>query len=395
MPRTRPNPSTLVRLDPAKIPRMPVRRPRVAVDLRALVPAPSGIGVYTRSLLLELAARGGVELLGLAHREPNHADELRAAGIRTDHQSAPFGVLWQQWVLPRRLARGDVDLLWSPITTLPIRSPVPGVVTIHDLTAILMPETHRTKVRWSVLPFIRPTLELAAAVVAISKATAEDLRFHFPQTAGKLHVVYNGIDPDFVPGDEASIAATRQEMGAPAGYLLYAGTLEPRKGVDTLLEAWRWARRDDPSTPPLVLAGPYGWHSEHLLREIERSAADGVTYLGRVERPRLVRLMQAARLFVYPSQYEGFGLPPAESLACGVPVIACQSSSLPEVVGEAGLLVEPGDPAALAAAIRHFLGEPALEAELRERALPQAARFTWPRAAAEMEQIFRDVLENR
>jgi glycosyltransferase involved in cell wall biosynthesis len=371
---------------------MSAARPRIAVDLRALVPAPSGIGVYTRSLLLELQARGSVELLGMAHREPNHAEELRAAGIGVEHQAAPFGVFWQQWVLPRRLAKGDIDLLWSPLNTLPLRLPVPAVVTIHDLTAILMPESHRTKVRWSVLPFIRPTLERATAVVAISHATAADLRFHFPQTAGKLHVVRNGIDPDFVPGAPASIAATRQELGAPAGYLLYAGTLEPRKGVDTLLEAWVAARRDDPETPPLVLAGPYGWHSDHLLRDIERLAPQGVRYLGRVERPHLVRLMQAARLFVYPSRYEGFGLPPAESLACGVPVIACECSSLPEVVGDAGLLVEPGDPAALAAAIRHVLAEPELEAELRARTLPQAAKFTWPRAAAEMEAILRSAL---
>ncbi len=371
---------------------MSASKPRVAVDLRALVPAPSGIGVYTRSLLLELAARGVLDLLGLAHREPHHADELRAAGIVVEHQPAPLGVLWQQFVLPRRLARGDVDLLWSPITTLPARSPVPGVVTIHDLTAILMPETHRAKVRWSVLPFLRPTLESARAVVAISQATAEDVRFHFPQTAGKLHVVYNGIDPDFVPGEPAAIEATRAELEAPAGYLLYAGTLEPRKSVDVLLEAWQAARRESPQTPPLVLAGPYGWHSNRLLREIERLADQGVRYLGRVDRAHLVRLMQAARLFVYPSRYEGFGLPPAEALACGVPVIACQSSSLPEVVGDAGLLVEPGDAAALGAAIRHLLADRELEAELRSRALPQAARFTWPRAAAEMEAIFNAAL---
>jgi glycosyltransferase involved in cell wall biosynthesis len=290
------------------------------------------------------------------------------------------------------LARGDVDLLWSPITTLPARSPVPGVVTIHDLTALLMPEAHRAKVRWSVLPFLRPTLERARAVIAISQATAEDVRFHFPQVAAKLHVVHNGIDPDFVPGEEIAIQATRAELGAPAGYLLYAGTLEPRKSVDVLLEAWEAARRDAPHTPPLVLAGPYGWHSARLLRDIERLAPD-VRYLGRVDRPHLVRLMQAARLFVYPSRYEGFGLPPAEALACGVPVVACESSSLPEVVGDAGLLVEPGDAAAFAAAIRHLLAEPQLEAELRSRALPQAARFSWPKAAAEMEEIFLAALK--
>ena len=366
---------------------------RVAVDLRALVPAPSGIGFYTRALLLEMAARGHLELLGLAHREPHHADELRAAGVRVEHQPAPLGVLWQQWVLPRRLARGDADLLWSPITTLPLRSPIPGVVTVHDLTAVLLPDAHRTRVRWSVVPFIRPTLEQARAVVASSHATARDLRFHFPQAADKVRVVHLGVDADFTPGDAAAIAAARAELGAPDGYLLYAGTLEPRKGVDVLLEAWEAARREAPQTPPLVLAGPYGWHSAGLLRDIERLTPLGLRYLGRVERGHLVRLMQAARVFVYPSQYEGFGLPPAEALACGVPVIACQSSSLPEVVGEAGLLVEPGDAPALAAALRHLLSEPGLEAELRGRAAAQAARFSWPRAAAEMEEVFRHAVE--
>src|SRR5687767_12080603 len=138
---------------------MSASRRRVAVDLRALVPAPSGIGVFTRAMLLALARRGGFDYLGLAHRPPHHGDELRAAGIDVEHQAAPLGVLWQQLLLPRRLRRGDVDLLWSPITTLPVRSPVEGVATVHDLTALLLPETHRAKVRWSVLPFLRPTLE--------------------------------------------------------------------------------------------------------------------------------------------------------------------------------------------------------------------------------------------
>lgn len=366
--------------------------PRVAVDLRALVPAPTGIGFYTRSLLVELAARGEFRFLGLAHRPVHFADELRAAGIQIEHQPAPLGVLWQQVSLPLRLRRGDVDLLWSPITTLPLRLAVPGVVTVHDLTTLLLPETHRAKVRLSVLPFLRASLESARRVVAISQATAADVRRQFPQCANKIRVIHNGIDPEFVPADVEQIAASRARLDAPDGYLLYVGTLEPRKGLDTLLDAWEQLARESASPMPLVLAGPYGWGSSQLVRRLEELRPRGVRYLGRVERGELVRLFQAARVFVYPSTYEGFGLPAAEALACGVPVVGSSASSLPEVVGEAGLLVEPADAGALATALRRVLSDTELERSLRARTAAQAARFTWPGAAAQLAAVFREAL---
>jgi glycosyltransferase involved in cell wall biosynthesis len=368
------------------------RHPTVAVDLRALVPAATGIGVYTRSLLLALAARNGMRYLGLAHRAPREAEELEAAGIAVERQEAPLGVLWQQLRLPRRLAAGDVDLFWSPLITLPLRCPVPAVATVHDLTALLFPEAHTLKVRWSLLPFLRPSFERARRLVAISEATARDLAFHFPQCKQKVRVVYPGIDAEFRPGAPEEIAATRRELGAPEGYILYAGTLEPRKDAGALLDAWVALRAEDPQTPPLVLAGPYGWRSERLARRIAELEPAGLRALGRVERGRLVRVFQAARVFVYPSLYEGFGLPAAEALACGVPVVAANTSSLPEVVGDAGLLVEPGDAGALAARLRALLADPGLAAELGARGVERAARFRWKRAAAEMEEVFREAL---
>jgi glycosyltransferase involved in cell wall biosynthesis len=367
-------------------------RPTVAVDLRALVPAATGIGVYTRSLLLGLAARGGLRYLGLAHRPPRETAELAAAGIGIEHQATPLGVLWQQLRLPRRLARGDVDLFWSPLITLPLRCPVPAVATVHDLTALLMPEMHTLKVRWSLLPFLRPSFEQARRLVTISKATADDLAFHFPQCREKIRVVYPGIDPEFRPGEPADIAATREELGAPEGYLLFVGTLEPRKNVGALIDAWEILRAENPRILPLVLAGPEGWGSERLARRIQALAPLGVQSLGRVERSRLVRLFQAARVFVYPSLYEGFGFPAAEALACGVPVVASSSSSLPEVVGDAGLLVDPGDAGALAVKIASILDNPEREAELRALGPAQAARFRWDRAAREMEEVFFEAL---
>jgi glycosyltransferase involved in cell wall biosynthesis len=366
--------------------------PIVAVDLRALVPTPTGIGVYTRSLLLELAQRGGLRYRGLAHRPPREAEVLRAAGIESEADPAPLGVIWQQLKLPKRLDRGDLDLLWSPLMTLPLRCPVPAVATVHDLTAILMPESHRFKVRWSIFPFLHSSLERADRLVAVSRATADDLAFHFPQVARKVRVVYSGVDPEFRPGTPADIAAIREELGMPDGYLLYAGTLEPRKNLGAILDAWEALRTDDPGVPPLVLAGPYGWGSRDLVRRIETLAPLGVRVLGHVDRATLVRVFQAAILFVYPSFYEGFGLPPAEALACGIPTVVSNVSSLPEVVGDAGLQVEPTDPGDLRMAIRKLLESPVLREELRGRGLERAARFRWERTAAEMEEVFREAL---
>lgn len=371
---------------------MPAAPPRIAVDLRALVPEPTGIGVATRSLLLALARRGRFRFLGLAHRPVRGADELRAQGIELEHEAAPLGVLWQQWRLPRRLARGDADLLWSPLNTLPVRLTVPAVVTVHDLTALLLPETHSARVRWSVLPFLARTLAGARRVVASSRATAADLRFHFPQCAGRIRVVELGVDPEFAPAAPAEVAAIRQELGCPDGYLLHVGTVEPRKNLATLLDAWQALRQEEGATPPLVLAGPYGWRSRALLRRIERLRPAGLLPLGQVERRRLVRLFQGARLFVYPSLYEGFGLPAAEAMACGVPTIVSEASSLPEVVGDAGLTVEPQDAGGLAAAIRRLLDDGELAGHLSRAGIERARRFSWERAAQGMEEVFAEAL---
>ncbi|HEV7518771.1 MAG TPA: glycosyltransferase family 1 protein [Thermoanaerobaculia bacterium] len=372
-------------------------RPTLAVDLRALVPEETGIGVYTRNLLLALARQAGApRLLGVCHRRPRGAEELEAAGVAIEVQPAPLGVIWQQLQLPRRLARGDVDLFWSPLMTLPLASRVPAVVTIHDLTTVLYPETHTAKVRLSILPFLERSLDRARRVIAVSEATAADLAFHFPACAPRVRVVYEGVDPSFTPGSREEVAASRRELGAPEGYILYIGTLEPRKNVGVLLSAWESLRRDDPATPPLVLAGGAGWQSDRLRTRIAALGSlyhGGVRYLGRVDSDRLLRLFQGARAFAYPSFYEGFGLPPLEALACGVPTVVSTASSLPEVVGDAALLVGPHDALALAAALRKILGEPARAADLARRGPLRAARFRWEAAAREMAEVFLEALD--
>jgi len=368
-------------------------RPRIAVDLRALVGVPSGIGFYTHSMLGCLAQRGSASYVGMAHRPIVDDRRLVELGISMEAHGGPLGVWWQQLILPGRLKRGNIDLLWSPITTLPVRLSVPGVVTVHDLTTLLHPHTHRLKVRLSVLPFLRNTLGKARWIAADSKATADDLRLHYPDCASRVEVIYPGVDAEFKPGIPQDIAATRDELSCPDGYILYSGTLEPRKNLGTLLNAWETLRQTRPGTPPLVLTGPYGWRSLDLLSRIEGLSSQGLHYLGRVPRARLVRLMQAASVFVYPSLYEGFGLPPAEAMSCGIPTIASNRSSLPEVVGDAGLLFEPESAEELARAIQRLLDETSLAAELGNRGWRRAQQFRWEHSAQLMEQLFRAALD--
>jgi alpha-1,3-rhamnosyl/mannosyltransferase len=174
--------------------------------------------------------------------------------------------------------------------------------------------------------------------------------------------------------------------------VLYAGTIEPRKNLGVLLDAWEALAGE--VRLPLVLAGGYGWHSADLVRRMRKLTASGlpVHVLGRLERARLVRVFQAATVFAYPSLYEGFGLPVAESLACGVPAVVSNASSLPEAVGGGGLAVDPHDGGALAAALRRLLAEPGLRAELAARGLAHAATLRWELAAARLDEVFAEAL---
>jgi alpha-1,3-rhamnosyl/mannosyltransferase len=229
-------------------------------------------------------------------------------------------------------------------------------------------------------------------VVAVSEATAADLRRLYPRCAERVVVIPNGVDPDFQPATPEAIAATRAELGCPRGYVLYAGTLEPRKNVNRLLDAWQELHHPGAVDLPLVLAGPYGWASRALAGRLTALADHGVRYLGPLPRSVLVATMQAATLFVYPSLYEGFGLPAAEAMACGVPVVASDTAALAEVVGDAGLLVPATDTGALAAALARLAADPALAGVLGRRGRERARRFSWDDAARRLAAVFREAL---
>ena len=317
---------------------------------------------------------------------------LADRGLAIELHSAPLGVLWQQGYLPRRLAQGDIDLLWSPLLTLPGRLPVPGVVTLHDLAILHHPETLTWRVRLSLLPFLERTVRQAARILTVSHAMAGEIAAQWPEAGDRTDVAWNGVAAEFRPASADELAAIRARLGLPERFIFFAGTVEPRKNLDLLLDAWEALRSEDAAAPPLLIAGPDGWGSRGTQRRMERLAAAGLRRLGHLDRMDLIAVLQAATIFVFPSLYEGFGLPAAEAMACGVPVMVADNSSLPEVVGEAGRLFDAQDPGELALLLREWLASPDLLAAARARGLERATAFTWKRSADLHAESFRRAL---
>lgn len=341
----------------------------VGIDGRALVGNRTGIGVHTA----EIAGRLGVDPPPLIATHAPITDRTGIEHLRFTVRKRPLGVWWQLADFAREIERHGAVVAWGPHGTIPPNLRVPAVVSVHDLTSITTPHRHRLRTILSFNLFIRDSLERARAIAAVSRKTADEIMRGFAIDPSKIEIVPNGVDPFFSPG----------EPGSPRGYILFVGTLEPRKGLGDLLRAWE---RLGPSRPRLVIAGDAGWRAGGVRRELEQNPE--VTMAGYVDRPRLRELYRGALCFAYPSHFEGFGLPPLEAMACGVPVISSDGGALPEVVGDAALVFPAGDRSALESALRCVISDGRLREELRQKGLAQAARFSWDRSA----QLMRDLM---
>lgn len=320
------------------------------------------------------------------------------------HRLIPFPRLWTHVRLAWELftARPRPNVLFVPAHVLPLIRPVPAVVTIHDLGYRYFPEAHplgqRLYLDWST----RFSARAAARVIADSRATAHDLTRFYNLPAHKITVVYPGRDETLRRVDPAPV---RAKYGLPENYLLHVGTLQPRKNLERLIEAVRryHAQRsvigNSSLTPPLVLAGRAGWLSEPI---VAKAQANAVRILDYVPDEDLAGLYSGAAAFVFPSLYEGFGFPVLEAMACGVPVICSNTSSLPEVAGPsagsgegAALLVDPLDTGAITTALERVLTDAELRATLIGRGFEQIKKFSWARAAQETLAVLEGVIAQR
>jgi len=368
---------------------------KVAIDARALLPEQTGIGVYTEEIARGLAAIPGIEVILFAPREiPPRAVPPR---VRTVADRHPFGTVWVQTVLPRRIAETNVDVLLSAVTIAPARLSVPSVPVVHDLTPLTHPEWHRRKTVVAFVPWIERTLERAARVIAVSSATASELAARFPDVRGRIVVIPHGVEPRFSPAsDPGEAAAVRRAHTGGRPFLLSFATLEPRKNLDTLVAACELLWRNDGNRPDLLLAGGAGWKSAPLLAAIARSPfRERIHRTGYVAADAVPALFRAAEAFCYPSHAEGFGLPVLEAMACGTPAVISTAPALLELAGDAALSAPPGDAAKLAEALAVMLDDAELRRKCAERGLARASLFHWSDAAGKTAAVLRDSVAAR
>ena len=359
----------------------------VGIDARIADYTTGGIAQYTRQLAAWLPRLAPADCFTLFRARRVRTPWTPPAAVRQRRLITPPHNRWEQALLPLELATERLDLLHGPDFTVPARRRCPAVATVHDLGFLHYPETQTADSRrhYGQVARIVPQVE---RVIVDSACSAADVEVLLGVPPARIRVVHLAPTPAPPPTD-AQVAAVRARYALPEPFLLYLGTLEPRKNLTTLLHAF--ARLGPAESAGLVLAGPRGWLDEPIVAEAAR-LGERVRLLGPVPAADLPALYAAATSFVYPSLYEGFGLPPLEAMAAGTPVIAAKASCLPEVLGDAALFVPPEDEAGLAEALRAVLADPALRATLRARGLAHAATFSWERTAVATLAVYREVL---
>lgn len=381
------------------------RLPHIGLNAQLLSLAPNyrsaGINRYIYNVLVNLSQHEGYYRFTafLSDRNFPSAGHLNTQLSRLPTAKPPVRIFWEQFVQPWILWRQGFDLLHSMAFAVPLWSSCPSLVTVYDLSFLRYPENFRRGNRLYLSQSVRLSASRASHFIAISEHTAREMVRLLGVEADRISVIHCGVEEHFRPLPGHEIERFRREKGLPERMILYLGTIEPRKNISTLIKAYHrlleiWPRSaQGDSTPRLIVAGPKGWEWEEVFALVEKlELGDQVMFPGFVPDTELPLWYNAAECFAYPSLYEGFGLPALEAMACGTPVITSNSSSLPEVVGEAGLTVSPEDVEGLADALRRVLTDSDLQDQLRQQGLERAARFSWEETARQTLAVYGRVL---
>lgn len=353
----------------------------------------AGINWYIYNLLKNLEAIPDFEYIVFLS-DPNSRDHFRRLRLiqsRLPTHRPLVRIFWEQFVLTPALYALRADLLHALAFAGPRAIHIPWIVTLYDLSFMKFPQSFNAANRTYLTYAVRDSLRRANYAIAISESTKRDLVSHFGVAPNQVRVIYCGVDPAFTPDTDTT--ELRKKYSLPEKFILYLGTIEPRKNIVRLIRAFARAKRDAKLPHQLILVGAYGWKFAEINRAAADSGvADDVRFIGYAPQAELASWYCAADLFVFPSLYEGFGMPPLEAMACGTPVVTSNTSSLPEVVGDAGLMVAPEDERALADAIIQAVTDRNKRDEMRARALRQAKKFSWARAARETAALYREAL---
>ena len=372
---------------------------RIGIDYTSAIRQSAGIGRYTRNLIAALAdidrmnnyvLFSGGRIASEESWPPNFC--TRSVPLTDRH----LAILWQRLRLPLpvELLTGKLDIYHSPDFVLPPVWRARTALTVHDLSFLRHPECSSPPLLNYLLGNVPRSIGRADAILADSQNTRDDLidLLHVPPD--RVHVVYPGVEERFSPErDESQIDEVVRRYQVRRPFILGVGTLQPRKNFPRLMRAFDLLRQERAVPHQLVIAGVQGWLSEEIQETLsELDLGDDIRLTGFVADEDLPDLYRAADLFAFPSLYEGFGIPVLEAMGCGTPVVTSNVSSLPEVAGDAALLVPPEDVQALAEAMWRLVDDDALRVGLRLKGYQLVNRFTWPQAAKRLLSVYQELL---
>lgn len=376
---------------------------RIAIDVTPTIGQKAGIGLYIHNLIKNLARTDKEnEYLLYAYFWKSFKAKKKNLFV-PDQPNFRLGVkripnrminaLFNYLHLPVNFFLPPTDIVHCTCYLTPVSKKSKSVVTIHDLTPLLFPELHAEYTKKVMFRGLLHSVRKVNKIIAISESTKKDVMrlFHVPE--GKIEVIYEAADEIYHPIEDSGILTQiRSKYKIPNKFILFVGVLEPRKNIARLIQAFSILKKK--FEYKLVIVGGSGWFYDEIFEQVRRLHLEGeIIFTGYVPREDLQALYNAAELFIYPSLYEGFGLPPLEALACGTPVITSNVSSLPEVVGDAALLVDPYNIEEMTQAMYRVLTDRNLRYSMIDKGLRQAKKFSWKRTAQETLQVYKEVYE--
>ena len=368
---------------------------RIAFDGTTLTPGRTGVGYYTEHLLQHLASEvehTGDEIVVVSNTPIDTQMPLPRHVRVHDAHRFPVRIGWMQLRAAAALHAIQPDVAHFTNGMMPWGSPVDTVVTVHDMSLRLYPRCHPMRRLLLNRPLMHVAIRQAASIVTVSESARRDLLRLHGVPAERVSVVHEAASPAFRPiTDRAWLEEIRARYHLPPRFILYVGTIEPRKNLTRLMTAFAAARRAG-IAQHLVCVGPYGWSSRDLAGHIERlGIQQAVHFTGYVPFEHLPAIYNLGDFFVFPSLYEGFGLPVVEAMASGLPVLTSTTSSLGEVAGDAAVTIDPSDTEAMAGAIRKLATDSELRRECAARSLARSRHFSWTQTAREMLAVYHRV----
>lgn len=366
---------------------------RIALDARPLTTSRAGVATYCRGLLHGIASEARDESVLLYAKEAPPEDLTLAAPLEWRTMRAS---LWLPVAVPRALRAGRIDVFHGTNHMVPPVTSVPTVMTVHDLSALTMPRHHSWRNRLLTVPQMLISLRQATRIIADSTFTAKEIARLPRVDPTRIRVIPLAPTPGLTPASADAIAEVTRRLSLPPTFLLFLGALEPRKNIVMLLEAVARLRADGEEGARLVIAGAEGWRNAAVYERVHRLGLEqDVQFVGYVAPGDLAALFGAATAFVYPSIFEGFGLPPLEAMACGAPVVCSTAASLPEVVGDAAVPVDPTSVDSLASAVHMVLNSHDLRDRLRAAGLIRASSFSWEGTARATMCAYHEAFDER